>query len=172
LSDGKTHYLYWKKFRILSLVTAILATILYWWFFDNILNTFIIFISIILGFQIGQILTPDMDQVQIGSEESKMMNKLGIFGVIYTMYFLPYAYFMRFIGFKRKGHRSAFSHLPGFSTAFRMIWILLIPICLMIYYNYPLTDWMACGIIGTWLGISESDFLHYILDKFSTKKKG
>ena len=120
---------------------------------------------------IGEVITPDLDQVQIGSQESKMMNKFGIFGVLFTMWFLPYSYFMRFIGFKRKGHRSAFSHFPGFSTAFRMMWILLIPIGLMIYYNCPLTDWMAYGIIFSWIGLTESDIVHYILDNQKTKTK-
>jgi len=111
-----------------------------------------------VGYVIGNYVTPDNDQITVTRSEGDLLRHFGLIGAIFVAYWFPYAYMARWVG----GHRSFLTHFPVISTLVRLVY-LLIP--LMIYER----EWFRnenflLGLLGVWIGLSLSDFLHWILD--------
>lgn len=157
MASGREHYEYWK---LLSPVTVPVAAWIWVASKDPIIPA-----SIVAGYLMGAIIDPDLDLVGITNAESRAMRHLKIFGVILTMWFLPYAYFMRFIGIGKKGHRNFFSHMPGISTVIRLLW-LFAPFLLFGYFKhgYIPGELEISIFIGLWIGLTFSDTVHYVAD--------
>lgn len=120
------------------------------------------------GYLLGRYISPDLDLIGLSSDEGRMMQELKVFGLFVVMWFMPYAYIMRFVGIGRKGHRNFFSHFPFISTFIRLAW-LLGPFIAAVYYWEPglvqaNIDWLYSLSLGIFLGHSLSDLIHYLAD--------
>lgn len=109
----------------------------------------------LVGYILGDIIEPDLDQIGITASEGRVIRILGLPGVFWAAYWLPYAWIMP--------HRSFFSHFPGISTITRMIYIFTIPLLALWYYNL-LQPWMVGVLFWLWVGLTLSDIIHWCLD--------
>lgn len=129
------------------------------------------------------ILTPDLD-VDGGSRSNKHARKLKI-GGLFGLYVYPYA-----IAYK---HRSPITHMPLYSTVWRLFYLLL-PFIVLLNKNQPtprftlfvraipaqliaVLAWFGLGwfwlnpryipvLVGWVVGLMVSDMLHWLWDKF------
>ena len=163
MSTGEVHYSVYNWWRWLVIVVGVLTG------FYNIPLA----LGILIGyFVIARYITPDQDQVGITSEESRIMQELKIFGVLVICYFLPYAYFMRFIGIGRKGHRNFFSHTPGVGSLIRLTYLIMPLIACFLYFKWEFNEISVLLFVGAFLGLSFNDFLHSIYDIWPVNTKG
>lgn len=107
----------------------------------------------------GAIMDGDLDQIGLSSAEGRAMRAAGCIGVLWVMYWMPYAYIMP--------HRSFLSHFPYVSTAIRLAY-LFAPILALAYYfgvlgylDHPI---VFAGLFGLWSGLGQADMIHYTLD--------
>lgn len=114
MATGKTHNtVTLTSGTVTGLVTA------------TFLNT-TIGLSLFVGHLLGLVLTPDID-VDNGSRANYHTRKLGL-GFLFQIFFKPYA-----MAYK---HRSNASHLPLFSTLWRLFY-LLVPFIVLLNKNQP-----------------------------------
>lgn len=161
MASGKQHYNYWKAFIPVAVAVSVLVTGLL------LANRVPIWIGVMIlpGYFLGRYLDPDLDLLGLSSAEGRLMRELKIIGVVITMWFLPYAYVMRFVGLGRKGHRNFFSHFPGVSTAIRLIWLLVPIYTPVIYFAGYQPGWLDANLLsGVWLGLTIADTIHYFAD--------
>jgi len=109
MPSGKVHIRFWGYFLpFLATISLILMFYSFWFG-----------IMLLLGYLLGYITDPDLDQIGISSAEGRALRKFGILGVLWIMYWLPYAYVFP--------HRGFLSHSIFISTAIRFFNILKIP---------------------------------------------
>lgn len=147
MPDGLTHLKYYNQGWVATLPTsAIIAVAINPW----------LGVGMLVGYGLGRWIDPDLDQVGITSSEGRIINELRIVGYVIVGYSTIYgAWFRRY-------HRSWITHFPFVSSAIRLIyffWWLYFVINVL----YP---WQESVIIGTWVGLSMADTIHYVLDKF------
>lgn len=147
MSDGKTHIIWWKRMFPFSIIISLIL----------MLFSPIFAIMFLIGYAIGEpFLSADLDQIGLTSTEGRWMRKFGCLGVLFVMYFLPYAYIFP--------HRSFLSHFPIVSDLVRIAYILLIPAILWFYFQMPVDNTVLLGLAGAVSGLSLSTLVHYILD--------
>lgn len=156
MPGGKVHYDLWKTFLPLAALTGAASAALVDFY------TGVIFV---IAYWLGRYIDPDLDLIGITNAESRMMRELKIFGVALVMWFVPYAYFMRFVGIGRKGHRNFFSHFPGVSTIIRVAWMLWLPL-LILWWYYPIerSVLLRDGLAALIVGLTFADLIHYLAD--------
>lgn len=111
------------------------------------------------GYLFGAYLDPDSDQINLTGADGRAIRKFGILGIMWVMYWMPYAWVMP--------HRSFFSHFPVVSTIIRDLYILLPVVAVLYYFYFDLYEvgnivlpYLTCFILGQ----SMSDGVHYFLD--------
>jgi uncharacterized metal-binding protein len=100
---------------------------------------------------VGQLISPDLDQISITRSESVAMRWLKIFGVAWVGIWLLYGWIIP--------HRSKLSHWPIIGTAGRLLYLTL-PL-LILGVELPVNAWVVGGVIG----LGASDTAHWIMDK-------
>lgn len=149
MSDGKTHFAAWKMF--LPVVAGVSVGIA--------MKYPIIGVGNAVGYLMGAVMDGDLDQIGLSSAEGRAMRSAGFIGVLWVMYWMPYAYVFP--------HRSSWSHFPYFSTALRLAY-LFVPFIGIAYYidvlHYIKNPLIIMGLLGVWNGLSWADTVHYILD--------
>jgi hypothetical protein len=92
--------------------------------------------------------------------EGRLVNEIPVLGHLF--YGLSSAYGSMF----RKYHRSFITHFPGISTLIRLLFFGLIPflICDNLGINLIGGGWYIIWV-GIWVGLSQADAIHYVLDK-------
>lgn len=148
MAKGVIHLKWWKRMIPLSIIISIGLM------FISPLFAIMFFIGYLAG---EPILSADLDQVGLTNTEGNWMRKFGIFGVLFVMFWMPYAFIFP--------HRSFLSHFPIVSDLVRIAYLLLIPAILWWYYQMPISNTMLLGLGGVVAGLSLSTTIHYILDK-------
>lgn len=128
------------------------------------LLTLVVVLGWVTGYWIGKYITPDFDLIGLSWSEGELMRDFKIFGVVIVMWFMPYAYIMRFVGLGRKGHRNFFSHFPLIGSLIRLFWLVSPAAAAWIYFDLPLYPEMGYALVGVYLGLSLADGLHFIGD--------
>lgn len=116
-------------------------------------------IGLYLGSLLGFAITPDADHKAMTREEYRAMKRWGILGALLVAYMTPYAYIFP--------HRSRWSHslIPG--TMLRILYVMLLPLCLVITVclitdlEFPL----SIGYVALCAGWMIQDAFHYKRDK-------
>ena len=110
-----------------------------------------------LGYLLGKVVTPDLDQANITKTEWDMMRVGGDLGAVFVAYWMLYG--------RRMKHRSFWSHSYGLSTFVRMLyqfwWVVLLHPVNVVWFI----------LLGCFLGLSVSDGIHIWLDS-QEKYKG
>lgn len=114
--------------------------------------------GVILGCLLGIPLTPDLDQIGVNKSEWILVKKFGPFGFAWLMLWWLYAWIIP--------HRSFWSHFPIVGTVLRLVYMISLPAMLYIYkgYNIVLPELVWEGLIGIFIGLLMSDFLHWVMD--------
>ena len=148
MAKGEIHMKWWKRIIPFSIFIS-LALMLISPLFG---------IMFLIGYMAGEpILSPDLDHQSTTSAEYRAMRNFGCLGVIFVMYFVPYAYLLP--------HRSFLSHFPIVSDLVRLAYILLIPAVLWLYFQMPINNTMLLGLAGVVAGLSLSTTVHFVLDR-------
>jgi uncharacterized metal-binding protein len=156
MSDGKTHLRNWWVGWVGEIPLSIIAI--------NQTNPYI-GIGSNVGYLLGYVFDPDMDQFGTTGAESRMVNKLPIIG--YLFFSISSIYGAVF----RHNHRSFITHFPVVSTIIRLFFLffwMIIP-----YYLHWIRyeDWQGQVYLGILGGLSLADALHYIADILSSEFK-
>lgn len=85
---------------------------------------------------VGQLISPDLDQISITRSESTAMRWFKIFGVVWMAYWLLYGWLIP--------HRHWLSHAPIIGTAGRLVYLLL-PL-LVLGVRLPVNAWTLGGV--------------------------
>ena len=112
-----------------------------------------------VGCFLGIAMTPDLDQISISKNEWRLVKKFGPLGFLWCAYWWLYA---RIIP-----HRSIWSHLPILGTVIRLLYITtpIVAFCLWQDYIPVLPQYIIDTLIGTLIGLSISDTLHWCMDR-------
>lgn len=160
MSDGEAHLKFW---RLNTLVSAPVSVAVYWIttympatgykFGGGTLTTSPLSVVVAgeaIGNLLGVIVEPDLDQIGVTSSEGRAMRALKLIGVIWTMYWMPYAYLFK--------HRSYFSHGYIVSTAIRFAY------CFWWLWFYNPSELIKVFMFGIFLGLCRSDAVHIVKD--------
>lgn len=157
MPPGKVHFAAWK--RVWRLIIPVFGLSVWLTGGDVLLSS-----MILVGYLLGAVIEPDLDQLSITLSEGNMMRSFGCFGVAWVSYWFPYASLLP--------HRSFLSHFPFVSTFLRLLYLSL-PVIGVQIYSY----WIGVPVpwdlykaafpyaVMLWFGLSCSDLLHYLLDK-------
>ena len=115
-------------------------------------------VGVTLGCLLGIPLTPDLDQISISKSEWRLVKRFGPFGFIWCAYWWLYAWIIP--------HRSFWSHFPIVGTILRLAYITIPPIIFYVYkgYSVVLPEFILEGLVGVFVGLAMSDFIHWIMD--------
>lgn len=92
------------------------------------------------------IVEPDLDSHIVTTSERTIMRFNRVLGFLWICYWYPYQRMFR--------HRSFWSHMPGVSTAIRLLYVGWLP---MLLFPHPAWVWV-------WLGMTLNDMVHATLD--------
>ena len=144
MPSGKVHFSHWKKGWVVEGVLIVLLLSFH--------HPFLALGSLI-GYFLGQFITPDADLVGITFGEGRMLRKLPVIGGLFVGYWTIYGAVFR------KHHRSFWTHSYIFSTVIRFVygfwWIGL--------FRYTET-WFLLSVLGMFIGLCLSDGLHVWAD--------
>lgn len=143
---GKVHINWWKRFLIVAVVFSLILFVKYW----------LLGVTVLLGYLLGYVCSPDLDQIGLSSDEGRALRMFGPFGLFWIMIWLPYAYMIP--------HRHFLSHGWLISTVIRMAYLFSIPVIVIWYRFGYLPDIDA--VTGLFLGQLFSDSIHIFLDTF------
>ena len=112
-----------------------------------------------IGSILGIALTPDLDQEMTTFFEWKLIRKTGPLGFLWMAFWASYSLLIP--------HRSIWSHLPILGTIIRLLYITtpIIAFCLWWDYIPVLPQYIIEGLVGTLIGLSMSDTLHWFMDR-------
>jgi len=163
MPSGKTHNREWRRrLKICTIWLPLLSFILLEYTLSYIYpyscagshcftNSLLISIGMPLGYLLGRVITPDLDQANITVTEWDVMRWLGDFGAIFVGYWMFYG--------RRMKHRSFWSHSYVFSSFIRMLyqfwWI--------VFFHPP--GLVLFILFGVFVGLSVSDGIHIWLDR-------
>lgn len=164
MAGGKKHYADWQRGRKIVFGIVAAVSVAYPFFNVPLEITLVVLLGWVTGYWIGKYITPDFDLIGLSWSEGELMRDFKIFGVIIVMWFMPYAYLMRFVGLGRKGHRNFFSHFPFVGSAIRLFWLVSPIAAAWIYFNFPIYPEMGYALAGILLGLSLADGIHLIGD--------
>ncbi len=143
---GKVHFHFWKYGWIFPIVIVIM--------FFTVKMPYTVSIGVMLGYLLGAIIDPDLDQIGITRAEGRML-KIPIIGYLLVAYWTIYGAIFR------KHHRSFWTHGFIVSTVIRFIyqfwWILL-------FKEIDMVVWPILG--GMFIGLNASDSIHIWADKY------
>lgn len=163
MADGRTHNAMLHNMTFLVYVTAPL-----WLFLGSRLGWVYVTtaaIATLAGYRLALYVSPDLDLLGLSVSEGLLLRRYGILGLLVVMWFMPYAYVMRFVGFGRKGHRNFFSHFPGVGTLIRHRWLFLpADVVLLWSGSADLQTVYLAIMVGLLLGGTIADTIHYIAD--------
>lgn len=103
---------------------------------------------------VGQILSPDLDQVTVTRSEWSVIKRLGPLGWIFVIYWSVYAWAIP--------HRHPISHAPILSTAIRLAYMFA-PAWLLAG-SVAVPGWATPVLAGMVVGLMVSDTAHWIMD--------
>lgn len=147
MPNGKTHIIWWKRVFPFSIIVSLIL----------MLFSPIFAIMFLIGYAVGEpLFSADLDQIGLTSTDGRWMRNFGCLGVLFVMYFVPYAYMLP--------HRSFLSHFPVVSDLVRLAYILIIPSILWLYFQLPINNMVLLGLAGMLSGLSLSTLVHYLLD--------
>jgi hypothetical protein len=115
----------------------------------------------ICGYSFHRWCDNDLDLMGANSAEGRQVNEIPLLG--HFMFGISSTYGSIF----RKYHRSFITHFPFISTLIRLIFFLTPPFILGDYWgiNFIGNGWHMFWV-GFWIGLSQADGIHWVLDKF------
>lgn len=149
MPDGVTHHKYFKK-GYWAIVPVSLAI--------SLLNLQL-GSGILIGYSAGRYVDPDWDILGANSGEGRMINELPIIG--HLLFGISSTYGSIF----RKFHRKPITHFPFLSTAIRWWFVMLLPYLITGKLGYEFFLGVEWFWMGTWVGLSIADGIHWWLDK-------
>jgi len=158
MPSGRKHLEIWGRWWAALLICTLLTMLLS--------KNMLIGAAMIMGYFLGRYISPDLDLIGITSDEGRMMRELKVLGLLISMWFMPYAYIMRFVGIGKRGHRNFFSHYPVISTFIRFLW-LFAPLVVGITYWKPelfYDQYLQVVTVGLFFGLTYADTIHYLAD--------
>jgi hypothetical protein len=174
MSDGYTHYQYYKKGRIIFVVAMVtsIATAL---FFVTIPHIWMM--PGFIGLTFLQYLVwppyvdPDLDQIGITAADGRMIRQIPVFGYLFSLWWTMYAYVMNILCLitgtskgKLGAHRSILTHsYPG--TLIRVFW-LNVPIGVPVtWFAIPIpSQYIFIYLSSQTIALLVADKIHYSLD--------
>jgi uncharacterized metal-binding protein len=165
MPSGSQHHELWQSARIpVALGLGAFSVVIGAETGDAVLAV-VLAVSSILGYAVGDVLTPDLDLISIDRGESRMIR---------SVVFLPlvawttlYARIMQGMG----GHRSFWSHSLLLSTLIRLCWMLFPLVALLWYLGVLPSEYAALPAVGAFIGLSVSDALHIIADRLCERRR-
>lgn len=120
----------------------------------------------LVGYSFHRYCDNDLDLMGVNAAEGRQVNELPIIG--HVLFGLSSIYGSIF----RKWHRHWITHVPGISTAIRLIIIFILPFSLLDAHgvNFIGNGWYKFWI-GFWTGLSQADGIHWWLDNTYGDKK-
>jgi hypothetical protein len=172
MTDGKTHFYYWRKgIKTLPLITlgVWLTTIPIYWG-PGIERVLIILEMASMIYPFGAINDPDLDQPGISAAEGRMAKIPGL-GYFLILYWTTYALLMSAIAKATKvskgslgSHRTRFTH-SFWGTLIRIVWTKIPEI---IIYNllglHISQEYIVDFVIASIIAFTYSDGIHYYHD--------
>jgi len=116
-------------------------------------------IGIFVGYEIGKYVENDWDIMGVTASEGRLVNDIPAMGHI--LFGISSAYG----SYWRRYHRSFWTHFPFVATGVRYLYLFWW-IWLEIYRSDLDWSWLIFIFIGSYLGTSLSDALHWALDKW------
>ena len=148
MPSGEVHHYYFKKGYLVELPLTI----------------FLVFIDIqfgignFIGYFCGRWVDPDWDILGANNAEGRMINELPIIG--HFLFGISSTYGSIF----RRHHRSFITHFPFVSTAIRWWFVMLLPYLITGKLGYEFFLGVERFWLGTWVGLSQADGIHWALD--------
>jgi uncharacterized metal-binding protein len=117
----------------------------------------IVAVCVPLGYALGSIIDPDLDELGITGSEARLMKTVVLAPLIgWTSL---YAVLMKPLG----GHRSVWSHTPVVGTFIRLCFMSFPFVVLLHYLQLPMSQAPQI-FIGLLAGLSIADAVHWVLD--------
>jgi len=153
----------WKKRVAYPTIISVVGITLSLYYQEVLLA--LAFLGVSAGYVLGRFITPDADQLTFTRGSGLLMQKFGFFGLLIAMWFMPYAYMLKYIGLGgRKGHRSTMSHGIIIGTVFRLAWLLLPAALAALWSGLAIPAVVAWFFLGVLAGLSLSDYIHIAAD--------
>lgn len=157
MPNGSTHKAIWA----VAFPTSVVAAILVDYAMDPKGVEVMLPISIPFGYFFGLLVDPDLD---IPSHtDAKRRWSYSWITVPIRWWWTGYARLMRALG---ASHRSFITHMPGISTAIRLLWFVAPMLVLMLVLQVPwgLVGLQKYSLVGVWIGLSIADTFHALAD--------
>lgn len=154
--NGRTHEILWRKYIWLAFAGMAFAVVVGEWHVVS---------AILPGYYLGLWVDPDMDMPRNWTSAKMRWRRTWLFAWM-VLWWNAYGLVFRLLG----GHRSFWSHMPGLSTAGRLVWM-SVPFIGMVYLlgGRPGVTWfiqptMGELALGLFIGLSISDLVHSLAD--------
>lgn len=148
MPDGLTHFRYYKYGLLAEIPISISLC-----FVDVQFG-----IGNFIGYFCGRWVDPDWDILGANNAEGRMINELPLIG--HFLFGISSTYGSIF----RRHHRSFITHFPFVSTAIRWWFVMLLPYLITGKLGYEFFLGVEQFWIGTWVGLSQADGIHWRLD--------
>lgn len=148
MASGQIHQRTHKEVRWVAVIAGILTY--------SATSEWLPSVMLLFGYWLGLYLDPDLDKKQTTIAENRWKNSYFFF------WLLPWVKLYGIVShYILGGHRSPLTHLPGLSSAIRMVW-----------FGFPIIFvWESLDpiitrniLVGIWLGLSISDSVHVAKD--------
>ena len=149
MPDGITHHKYYMKGYLIQVPLSVIVGIF----------NFQLGAGMLIGYTAGRYVDPDWDILGANSGEGRMINELPIIG--HFLFGISSTYGSIF----RKYHRKPITHFPFLSTFIRWWFVMLIPYLVTEKMGWKFFAGVEWFWIGTWIGLSIADGIHWWLDK-------
>jgi uncharacterized metal-binding protein len=164
MPDGKTHHLLWKKFRSPAMVASAAMVVPTQMITGSVDTGLIVAASSVVGYLLGDLVTPDWDLVGIDRAEAMAIKSVILIPVV--AWTTLYARIMQVLG----GHRGFWSHAPLISSFIRLCWISL-PLVVLMHFMGWLGHNYIPYFVGVLIGLSLSDTVHAVADFTATSRR-
>lgn len=151
MPSGEVHYQYYKRGLLAEIPISIVLC-----FVEVQLG-----IGNLIGYFCGRWVDPDWDILGANNAEGRLINELPIIG--HFLFGISSTYGSIF----RRHHRSFITHFPLVSTFIRWWFVMFIPFIITERLGWKFFTGVEMFWIGTWLGLSQADAIHWWLDRRS-----
>lgn len=149
MPNGEVHHKYFMRGYLVEIPVSIAL----------IFVDFQFAIGNIIGYSCGRWVDPDWDIMGTNNAEGRMVKELPLIG--HFLYGISSTYGSIF----RRLHRSFITHFPFVSTAIRWWFVMLLPYLITERFGFMFFYGVERFWLGTWVGLSQADAIHWWLDK-------
>ena len=154
MPSGDVHYRYFKLGHLVEVPLSLFIC-----FSDVYIGA-----GNLCGYMFHRYCDNDWDLMGVNMSEGRMVNEIPILG--HFLFGVSSTYGSIF----RRSHRSFITHFPFISTAFRILFVFTIPFIVLDYFGVCMIEVSSLKFyLGFWLGLSQADTIHYVLDLLYTE---